>query len=215
MSANRSRMELHIDVFEERGQVAMVLPQLSPSELVKAILLEFRELAYLSDRPTDYYLVRAKDGSPLDETSQLDAQLRSQERLVLVEKSSEPPEGTHPPSHHIYLREQRTGQVHKLHWLPAIIGRPDTGQPRNDWVAVNLQHLETGLRVSRRHAQITQEEGQFYIESISNNPTALINQAGEIKPVSSTKEPLEEGDIIHLKRSDISLQVILRPDQGS
>jgi hypothetical protein len=190
-----------------------VVPHLKPSELVAAILLEFRELAYLSDKAADYHLLRGEDGLALDETKTLEAQLSSQERLSLVEQAVELPAGTQAPSRHLYLREQRSGHVYKLHWLPAIIGRPDTSLPYDDRLAVNLQPLETGMRVSRRHAEVSEEDGQFYIRSISKNPTGLVGDKEVTNPIGDEKTPLHDGDVIRLERSGISVAVIIRPDR--
>jgi len=210
MSSSQSRLELQIDIFEKASQRALALPDLTPPELVDSILQEFRELEYLSDSPAEYQLFKAVEKSPLDNEDQLQNQLTNAERLVLVELMAPLPEGTERPSDKIYLREQLWGKVFKLSWLPAIIGRPDKNQPFDDRLAVNLETYETGLRVSRRQAMITEENGQYYIESMSRNPTSIRNGDEQIIPVTSKKQPLQPGDVILLERSNVALKFIMR-----
>lgn len=212
MSASQTRLELLIDVFEKPRQRALALPNLTPSELVDAIIQEFRELEYLSDTPADYQLLRAEDHAPLDEGSRLGQQVSKRERLILVERELPLPKDGQRPAKHIYLREQVTGRVYKLHWQPAIIGRTDKSQPHNEWVAVDLAPHKTGLRVSRRHAKITEKKGQYYIESLAHNPTAIKDSEGNTIPLDSEKQPLNHGDVIYLERSNIALKFIVRED---
>jgi hypothetical protein len=210
MSSSQSRLELQVDIFEKAGQRALALPDLTPPELVDSILQEFRELEYLSDSPADYQLFKAADKSPLDNENQLQSQVSNAERLVLVELMAPLPPGTERPSDKIYLRELSSGKVYKLNWLPAIIGRPDKNQPFDDRLAVNLETFETGLRVSRRQAMITEENGQYFIESMSRNPTSIKNGEEQIIPVTSKKQPLHPGDVIQLERSNVALKFIMR-----
>jgi hypothetical protein len=210
MSGSQKRLDVRVDVFEKTEQRAMPLPDLTPPEFVEAILQEFRELEYLSDTPANYHLAKAADQSPLAIEEKLARQVANGEQLVLVEEENPLPDGTQRPTHPIYLREQISGKVYKLHWLPAIIGRPDKNQPLNDQVAVDLEPYKTGLRVSRRHAQITEKDGQYFIRSMSRNPTALKDSEGDMMPVLDEKRPLHNGDIIHLERSNIALKFIIR-----
>jgi hypothetical protein len=210
MSTGQSRLELMIDVFEKTGQRAMPLPTLMSSELVEAILQEFRELEYLGDSPANYSLLKAADETPLNDEEPLRNQLAKGSHLVLVENEASLPENTARPSDPIYLRDQVSGKVYKLHWCPAIIGRPDKNQLHNDRVAVDLETYKTGLRVSRRHAQITEENGRYFIQSMSKNPTSLKREDDEPIPVTEEKRPLQNGDIIHLVRSNITLKFIVR-----
>lgn len=210
MSGSQKRLNLRVDVFEKTDQLALPLPSLTPPEFVEAILQEFRELEYLSDSPANYRLLKASDQSPLAAEEKLAQQLAVGERLVLVEEESPLPNGTSQPSHPIYLREQITGKVYKLHWLPAIVGRPDKNQALNEQVAVDLERYKTGLRVSRRHVQITEKNGQYFIHSLSRNPTSIKDDEGNMTPVTEEKRPLQNGDIIHLERSNITLKFIIR-----
>jgi hypothetical protein len=215
MSGKHVRHDLLIDVGDVQEQVAQVLPQITPLELIAAILEEFSEFEYLGPPAADYILIRHSDQTPLDEADNLQRQVASGDHLALIERQVEPPDGTRPPSKRLYLREkgvnheQASSKVYKLHWLPAVIGRRGQELADNDVVAVNLSAHSAGLRVSRRHAQISEKNGQFYIESLSSNAT-IVQTGDQHKTLDSGKHVLQHGDVIYLVRSEIALQFIVR-----
>lgn len=213
MGAHQPRLELLIDIFERKGQPALTLPSLIPPALVAAVLHEFRELDYLGNQPDDYLLIRASDGQPLDPTTPVGQQLGAQDHLVLVEREVPLPRGTQRPTRPVYLREQAMGRVYRLHWYPAIIGRLDERQEHHDRLAVDLSAHSAGLRVSRRHAQVIETDGQFYVERLSQNPTLVKAAQGAITPVEQERQPLHHGDTIILERSQIALKVIVREEE--
>ncbi|MEZ4513862.1 MAG: FHA domain-containing protein [Chloroflexota bacterium] len=210
MSANQMRLDVRIDVFEKTNQWAKPLLTLKPAELVEGVLLEFQELEYLSKVPADYYLVQGEDGVPLEEGVPLSQQVVPEVRLRLVEAERPLPRGGRRPPGAAYLRDLETGRVYKLHWLPAIIGRPDKSQPHNELIAVNLESYKMGLRVSRRHVQITELNGRYFVESMSRNPTVLKREGEDGVAVTEQKRPLQHGDIIQLARSNIAFKFIVR-----
>ncbi len=210
MSNSQTRLDIRIDVFEKEDQWAKPLSSLKPPDLISSIFQEFRELEYLSGDPNDYFLVNKADASPLDPDESLNSQVSNNAHLVLQEQEQPIPPRTKPLSNPVYLREQTSGKVYKLHWTPAIIGRPDSNQVHDDWLAVNLETYPTGLRVSRRHAQITEENGRYYIKSLSNNPTIIKDESGDDKPIGNTPTPLANNDVFFLERSNISLKFIIR-----
>jgi hypothetical protein len=160
-------------------------------------------------------LVPADDeAASLQEDVQLAQQVANESRLKLLEVERPLPPGTKRPSQAIYLRDVANGKVYKLHWLPAIIGRPDKNQPHDDRIAVDLESYQTGLRVSRRHAQITEQNGRYFIESLSRNPTTVKNEE-ETVDVGDKKRPLQHGDLIQLERSNITLKLIVRQQSGN
>ena len=214
MSDDYTRLDLKIDVFDQYAQHARALTQLTPPQLIEAILQEFGELEFLGHVPDHYALQYVNDGRPLQVDQPLQQQVKNDTRLRLVEIDAELPKGTKRPSQHIYLREQSSGLAYKLHWLPAIVGRPDSNQPFNDRVAVNLESYPTGLRVSRRHFTISERGEQFYIERMSPNPTSLMHN-GERKELSNKPQSLQYGDLIHLDRSRITFKFIIRPEIAS
>jgi hypothetical protein len=209
MSAGQSRLELFIDVLDEQSQRALVLPTLTAAELVQEILQEFRALGYLSDVPGDYQLLRASDRSPVDPVAPLGKQLGSRERLILVEHELPLPEQTQRPTKQIYLRDEGAGRVYKLHWLPALIGRAETG-PQHALIAVDLAAHAHGLRVSRYHAQITEENGQYAIQALSQNPTTIKDDQGKATTLDSRRRRLEPRQIVYLDKSQIGLRFFVR-----
>lgn len=215
MSTNQKRLDLRVDIFEHKAQWAKSLPTLKPAELVEAILQEFQEVEFLSKSAADYYLSPVEDETAvLQEDVPLQEQLPNEARLQLREVERPLPKGTTRPSQAIYLRETVSGKVYKLNWLPAIIGRPDKNQPNDDWIAVDLESYKTGLRVSRRHAQITEQNGRYFIESLSRNPTLLKDAEGNVETVGDEKRPLPHGDIIQLERSNIAFKFIVRSQEN-
>lgn len=208
MSANQSRLELRIDVLDRPAQRAIALPTLLPAELVAAVIEEFTEIETLAKDPARYQLLKAATRAPLDEQTPVGKQLAAGERLAFVERQESAPAGTRPPSRPIYLREQG-GTVYKLAWLPAIIGRPDASQPNGQPIAVDLSSHSSGQRVSRRHAQITETNGQFYVELLSQNPTSVKSAQGTTTQVSRERMVLQNGDTIVLENSQIALKCII------
>ncbi len=210
MTSTPTRRTLRIDIFEQQNQRALVLPTLTPTALVDAILQEFREIEYLSDNPADYRLQRINEPTPLAETITV-AQLAQEERLTLVEADLPLPTDAQRPTHPIYLREQQSGKVYKLHWCPAVIGRPDPGQAQNGQLAVNLEGYKGGLRVSRRHASIVEEQGEYFVYSLSpRNPTYHQGSSEQRKLITEHKHPLRHGDTLFLEGSDITLKFLIR-----
>jgi hypothetical protein len=208
---NQARLELLIDVFDKKAQRALALPTITPPELVEAVLQEFREIEYLGAAPNEYSLLKAADHAPLNNDSQIGQQLAPNEQLLLSENVAPVPKNAQRLTQHVYLREQAAGTVYKLHWQPAIIGRPDK-QTRNELLAVNLGAHAAGAHVSRRHAQISEENGSFYITSLSQqNPTSIRDAKGAIiAMLGAQKHPLQHGDIISLDYSRIMLKFIIR-----
>lgn len=211
--AGQQRIELKIDLFDLNNQRALALPTITPTELIAAILQEFDDVDYLGKFVDDYALYKADDNKALDARVALGQQVSAGTRLVLKEKEIALPSGARLPTVPAYLRETKSGTVYKLHWLPAVIGRPDKNQPQNELVCINLESQPSGVRVSRRHARITAENDRFFIESLSNNPTKLRRETQTID-VTNEKQPLHDGDIILLERSDISLKFVVRDGQN-
>jgi len=212
MRPTTHRLELFINLPGQGRQRARALASITPAELVDAVLQEFRgELEYLSDSVADYRLVRAANHAPLDDGAPLADQVGDGDDLALEERPREVPQGARPSSKPVYLREQATGIVFRLAWLPAIIGRPDDNLPDNEMLAVNLAPLVSGARVSRRHAQIVEDGGQLFVESLARqNPTIVRAAAGNETRVEDGRVPLSDGDVIYLERSKLALKVIVR-----
>ena len=219
MSSAESRRKLRIDIFEKKDQEALALVTLTPPALIAAILQEFQELEYLSNQSATYQLQKASDGQALSDDLTL-TQLAENERLVLVERSLPAPSGARPPSQALYLREERSNpgeeqsqQLYPLHWLPAIIGRPDSNRPDNALLAVNLEKAANGLglRVSRRHARIEEENGRYFVVSLApNNPIYHLTADDQRTLLTETKHPLHPGDRLYLEGSELTLKFLVR-----
>lgn len=211
MNPIQTRIELFIDVLDQTAQRALALSDLTPAQLIKAVLQEFHSLEYLGDDPNEYYLLKTESGERLIEEQPLSAQVKHGDRLVLVEREAPLPEGTHRPTQPIYLRELRESKTFKIHWLPAIIGRHSEYRPYDEWVAVDLRSYPTGLRVSRRHVKLSDEGGCFHITNMTSNPVVLVSARQSSPVVVGTQpQPIEAGDIIRLERSGIELKFIVR-----
>ncbi|MCB9137925.1 MAG: FHA domain-containing protein [Caldilineaceae bacterium] len=204
-----ARLELIVDVFDQPNQLAAALPALKPNELVEAVLEEFQEIEYLSRDPQYYELQRVSDGSALAADLPLEAQLEKDAHLMLVEKTIAPPAGASAPRDRIYLREQSSGAVYPLQWLPAIIGRRDQKLGQNELVAVDLSAYTTGLRVSRRQVRITYQGDEYKVENLSNNSTTLIRGNNATHLHRGRRHTLLAGDVIRLDRSGLNLRFLL------
>ena len=208
MNNGTKRLGIKVDVLAMKVERAQVLPTLTPIDLMKVILAEFQELPHLGNNPGAYSLVKANERTELNPMQPLGEQLKEGDQVALVEKGVPVPSGAKAASQAIYLREQSTGTVYKLSWLPAIIGRSDDARPQNELVAANLDGYATGSRVSRRQAMIMEEGGTYWIKSMSENALSIITADRAIREVGIDKQPLAIGDQIHLVRSDIRLKFI-------
>lgn len=210
------RLEINIDVLDRGGQRALPLTDLTPPELVAAILQEFREVETLGVESSDYGLIFA-DGGPLDANAEIGPQLEGKTpHLRMVERPLITPPGAHAVTDRLYLRDEAGGRVYRLGWLPAIVGRRDPALPSNQLVAADLEKVPGGLRVSRRHVRITQEGGQYWVEALSNNPASLRRSGNGVIAITRTRQPLGAGDVIYLNRSEIALRFIVKQaeDEG-
>lgn len=219
MSSSEARRKLRIDIFEHKEQAALALVKLTPPALIEAILQEFHDVPYLSNRVADYQLHKSGDGSPLPDDLAL-GQLAENERLVLVERTAPVPTGARSPSRALYLCEERSNpgeeqskQLYPLPWVPAIIGRPDNNLKDNALLAVNLEKAANGLglRVSRRHARIEEENGRYFVASLApNNPTYHLTAADQRTRLTEAKHPLQDGDRLYLEGSELTLKFLVR-----
>jgi hypothetical protein len=210
MAARTQRLDLRIDIFESTAQRAQVLPTLMPAELIAEILQEFADLEYLGKSANDYVLQKAENHALLDESLALAQQVGQNDHLALADRDVPIPNGTQRPTQNAYLREQNSGHVYRIHWVPAILGRPDRALPDENRLCVNLEIFRTGMRVSRRHAQISQEQDIFYLEGQASNPT-LLQRGSQTTAVTVDKVPLLNGDLILFERSNLTLKFIVRP----
>ncbi len=214
MGASKDRIEVNIAVLGKPAQRGLALADLTPNELIAATLQEFREIEYLGIDPADYRLLNAKTDKELESSEPLKAQLSNGDHVKLVERERPIPSGGHRNDTAVYLRDLASGRVFKLHWLPAIVGRPDRNLRDNQLLAANLEVLPSGLRVSRRHVMLEQQNGQYVVLCLSSNPATLRRPNGEIRPLNTTGRIAIAGDdVLYLDRSEIALKFIELKDE--
>lgn len=213
MGASKDRLEIKVDVLDQPDQRALALADLMPEDVIAAILQEFREIDYLGIDPADYQLAYADTGKELEGNLPLRSQVTEGAHLKLCERERALPGGGRRPDDVLYLREMASGRVFKLHWLPAIVGRPDRNLRDNQLLAVNLETLPAGLRVSRRHVMIEEQNGQYSVRCLSGNPATLRRTTGDSRPLNTAiQTPIAGGDVLYLDRSEIALKFIVRHD---
>lgn len=194
-------LEVTIDVFDEAGQRAAVLRTLPVRGLIDEVVREFDGL---EKSAAQSYAVYLKEGNRLLDPNQTLAEqgVADHDELVFgwVQAARAPGRLVISSSRTAVLREEQSGMVFPIEWQPAVIGRPHSDPALNRLLAVDVSPLPNSRRVSRRHAQITERDGQYFLESLSpHNPTYM-----DGAPVTG-KRPLQPGSRIHLGGSSIAL----------
>lgn len=94
------------------------------------------------------------------------------------------------------LREEGTGALFEIAWQPAVIGRADANNPATgSMLAVDLSSHTEARSVSRQHARITEQGGQFFLEGIAaRNPTFL----NDHQMLPGERRALQHGDQIRV-----------------
>jgi hypothetical protein len=200
-------LDLTFDIFDETDQRASVRMSLTVEQLIAEVLQEFEGLE--QSNPAAYALTLEGRLAALDVRRTLVEQgVQNGDHLVFgwVQKSGEalrqPLQGTTQ----VALQEASTGSLYPITWQPARIGRPDADPAHNELLAVNLEWLPAGRSISRRHAQITERAGGYYLESLtSQNPTSLNDKA--LVPGQTVR--LNPGDRITLGHNNIELTFII------
>jgi pSer/pThr/pTyr-binding forkhead associated (FHA) protein len=199
-------LEVVIDVFDETDQRASVRTTLTVGQLLAEVTREFADLDF-GDQIA-YCLTMQGSSRPLDRDLTLSQQgVQSGDRLVLGWARNALKAPRRPVSVAAVLQESTTQVTFPIEWQPAIIGRPDADQTHNQLLAANLEWLPNGRRVSRRHAQITEGAGVYYIESLTPKNATLLN--GERLETGRTYT-LQPGDTIELGYSKITLRFMVQ-----
>lgn len=210
-----TQLDLKIDIFSAPAQRAVVLANLRPPQLVAAIIAEFcgDENQPLLDTQADrYYLARGRDAPPLVDDLSLESQhVVDGEQLVLLEHEPPQPTGTDRPKRPIYLRHQPSARVYRLHWLPALVGRPAGQSADNDRLALNLAGFPRSDWVSRHHAQISEQDGAVLLTNLAeNNPIVVRSPDGtDTRVRSRVPTPIRHKDAIVFIHSGIELQLLI------
>jgi hypothetical protein len=102
-----------------------------------------------------------------------------------------------------FLRENDTGEVFDIAWQPAVIGRPDANNPASaELLAVNLGKHAAAQSVSRQHSRITETNGQYYLEALSERNPTFLNE-GQVR--TGEKRFLQTGDKIRVGSITLTL----------
>jgi hypothetical protein len=181
---------------------------------VRALIEEIRREFNLLDAGYRLTLAGQREALPLDRTIeqlglQTGAELvfeRDRHRLDqrVIARGGQYFEAVSQPGR-ARLREAASGQVFPIEWQPAIIGRPDAVNPVSaQALAVDVSTLAEGRTVSRRHAQITERGGTYYLEALNErNPTLLNGQALAI----GERRALSPGDTIRVGLVELVFEV--------
>lgn len=181
---------------------------------VRALIEEIRREFNLLDAGYRLTLAGQREALPLDRTMeqlglQTGAELvfeRDRHRLDqrVIARGGQYFEAVSQPGR-VRLREAASGQTFPIEWQPAIIGRPDAANPATaQALAVDVSALAEGRTVSRRHAQITERGGTYYLEALNErNPTLLNGQALAL----GERRALSPGDRIRVGLVELVFEV--------
>jgi len=204
-------LQVVVDVFDETDQRASVQRALTVAKLIQAILREFEELDGRS--PEHYSVYLEGSGRPLERSKTLaDQGVQPGDRLLFSWARDPFRQLRRPVTEGVTfaLQETATQVLFPIEWQPALIGRPDRDPAHNELLAVNLEYLAGSQRVSRRHAQITEYEGAWYLEALAaTNPTLLNGRRLSL----GREYPLRSGDAIDLGSSGITLTAVGQPNR--
>lgn len=200
-------VDVKIDIFEHTGQRAKLRRTLSISGLIDEILKEFDDVSADSAAKYAVYLkgiARALTGSAT--IAELDIQ--PQDELIFEYKRQQNIRETLQPQDFASLRDETTGKKFDIQWQPALIGRPTAEADHNLKLAVNVESVPKGMTISRKHAQITFSDDQFYIEPLAENNPVFLNE--KEMPFGSMWE-IKNGDRLTLGRFMFTLTFISQP----
>jgi hypothetical protein len=188
---------INVDVFDQKGNQAKVRKSLTIGGLVEEILREFDDLDRRIPHAYAIYLKNRLQALDRNRTlAQLDIQPRDELECRYARRSRRE---ALPVNRKAFLHEETSRRIFELRWQPALIGRPDADPSHNELLAINCEQFSDGLRVSRRHAQITADRGEFYVESLSPNNATFVNDE-EI----TQRHKLHPGDRIRVGKTQIT-----------
>lgn len=199
-------LELTVDVFDETNQRVAVRKTLTVAGLIEEVLSEFQELD--GEAPELYGLYLEGQQRPLEGTKTLlDQGVQPGDRLdfTWIRDTFRQLRRPLATGARFALQEATTQVLFPVEWQPAIIGRTDADPAHNELLAANLEWLAGSRRVSRRHAQITERDGAYYLEAlVERNPTFLNGQRLSF----GRSYELRASDTIGLGYSNITLAFV-------
>lgn len=201
-------MSEYVDVLfdivgESEPQPAKVKKSLFVRDLISNISREFK-----IEESADYELYFENAMAPINRSVSIESlNIRPDQKIFFgrsVLQHRRPLSSLATPATLSLLQINR---VYPIQWQPALIGRPDPDPIHTALLVVNLDAMESSRYISRRQAQITEQDGQYFIELLATSNQTLLN--GQIL-VPNRKYPLEDGNIIFLRISRLSLQFNLQ-----
>lgn len=167
------------DLFDEVNQEASLRRNISVRTLIADTVREF-------SLPEANYSFRLANGkTPLDFEKTIDqlgiqtgAQLIFQRERRGVGRSSNRAAsiGALSGKREAYIKAEN-GQIFEITYQPAIIGRPDAaGNTTSQSLAIDLSGFEEARSVSRRHASMTERNGNYFVESLSEHNLVQVNE---------------------------------------
>ncbi|MAT42813.1 MAG: hypothetical protein CL609_10755 [Anaerolineaceae bacterium] len=202
-------LDLVFDIFDQTGQKAKVNKNLTISELMDEIIKEFDDLN--NDHSVEYALFLKGNPKPLDKQKSLESlNIQMFDELVFQYASGTPRDVIEVKENcNAYVLVESLNENIKIEWQPAIIGRPDNDPTHNKLLAINLQSAANGMSVSRKHAQILEEDHHYFIEPLSTyNPTYLND---ETLPIEGKRE-LFNNDLLFISKARIKLVFTICPE---
>ncbi len=199
-------LEVVIDVFDEREQRAAVLASATAAVLIEEIMREFPDLQAAGAERYSLFLADTHR-SLVPPKTLADQGVQSGDRLVFGWADASGEIARRPVSRPGWavLRDEANGRDYPITWQPARIGRPDADTAHNAQLLVDVQWLPEGGRVSRRHAEVTEQGGVYYLEALAAQNPTLLNG----KPIAPDRPvPLNAGDRIGLGGSAIVLAFV-------
>lgn len=102
-----------------------------------------------------------------------------------------------------YFRAEGDGRTFPLAWQPALIGR-STDAASASQLAVDLKDIDQTKTVSRQHAQVTENNGEYLIQRLADNNQLVVDgrQLARLSPVG-----LKNGSVV--KVGNLTLAFVL------
>ena len=201
-------LELTFEIFDEQEQRASVRESLTVGNMIEEIIKEFDDLD--TGNLGSFALHLKGDDKPLEGSKRLsDHGIQDGDILIFNWSRGQLIQRRKGFSTRLkaVLRDEGTGTLFPIEWQPAIIGRPDIDAAHNELLAANMEWLPNSRRVSRAHAQITEQGGDYYVEGLVTNNVTYVN--GRLVPAGQ-KMRLQSGDKVGLGLSKISLIFIVK-----
>ena len=203
-------LEVKIDIFEHTGQRAKIRRTLTITGLMEEILKEFDDVP--AENPAKYALYLTGNPKPLRGNATVtELDLQPQDELTFEYRRQSIREALQPQDF-AYLTDPVTNRKFEIQWQPALVGRPTAEADHNLMLAVNVELLPKGMTISRRHAQITFSDDQYFVEALAENNPVLVN--GKEMPMGAMWE-IKNGDKVTFGRYDVTLDFHSLPHAGA